>query len=163
MKNLSQLILAGHLVLLALLVASCTAGLTSKEPAYTNTPLALALDVASPAIPTAPIPSEQKLRILNQSSLPIRNLTVIFPDDRIDFGDVAAGALTDYKIVLHGAYRYAAYNAEIEGKTYQQPVVDWVGEAPMNGNAFTYVLDVNPSKWTTEGQVILLVRVSEEP
>lgn len=101
----------------------------------------------------------QKLRITNQSSFSIQNLVVRFPEDRVEFGDVLPGETTDFRVVPFGVYRYAAYDFEVEGQEYQQPVVDWVGESPMNGVAFTYILDVDPSTWETEGQVIWLVDV----
>jgi hypothetical protein len=82
---------------------------------------------------------------------------ILFPKDRIEFGDVPAGATTVYQDVPGGIYRYAAYEVVIEGQKYEQPVIDWVGESPMPGNAFTYVLDADPAAWETDGLVIWLV------
>lgn len=104
----------------------------------------------------------QKLRITNQSTFSINNLVVRFPEDQVVFGDVPSGETTDYRVVPHGVYRYAAYDFEVDGQKYQQPVVDWVGESPLNGKVFTYILDVDPSKWETEGQVIWLEQVIED-
>ncbi len=104
----------------------------------------------------------QKLRIINQSNIPLHNLVVVFPDERIEFGDVPGGATTEYRDVPQGVYRYAAYNVEVNGQTYEQPVVDWVGETPLQGENFTYTLDVDPARWQTEGQVIQLVKVSTD-
>ena len=112
--------------------------------------------------PTTTPVTTQKLRITNQSTFLIQNLIVRFPEDKINFGDVLPGETTDYRDVPLGVYRYAAYDFEVDGQKYQQPVVDWVGESPMNGEAFTYILDVDPSKWETEGQVIRLVQMNEE-
>lgn len=110
---------------------------------------------------TAPV-TIQKLRITNKSTFSIQNLVVRFPEDRVDFGDVFPGETTDYRDVPLGVYRYAAYDFEVDGQKYQQPVFDWVSESPINGKAFTYILDVDPSKWETEGQVIELVQVIED-
>ena len=117
---------------------------------------------ATPAGGLRSTSSMQKLRIINQSNIPLHNLVVVFPDERIEFGDVPGGATTEYRDVPQGVYRYAAYNVEVNGQSYEQPVVDWVGETPLQGENFTYTLDVDPARWQTEGQVIQLVKVSTD-
>lgn len=104
----------------------------------------------------------QQLRIVNQSAIPLQNLIVIFPEERIEFGDVPAGETTAYRPAPRGVYPYAAYHVELNGQAYDQPVIDWVGESPMPGEAFTYVLDADPSRWEAEGWVIRLVEVVED-
>ena len=103
----------------------------------------------------------QRLRIANQSNIALHDLIIIFPNQRIEFGDVPGGVTTAYQDVAGGVYRYAAYNVEVKGKKYEQPVIDWVGETPLQGDAFTYILEADPSRWETEGQVIRLVKVVE--
>jgi len=102
------------------------------------------------------------LRIINQSNILLHNLVVVFPDERIEFGDVPGGTTTEYRDVPQGVYRYAAYYVEVNGQSYEQPVVDWVGETPMQGENFTYIIDVDPARWQKEGQVIQLVKVSTD-
>lgn len=102
----------------------------------------------------------QRLRITNQSNIPLHNLVMRFPDERIEFGDVPGGTTTEYREAPQGVYRYTAYDVEVNGQEYQQPVVDWVGETPMQGENFTYIIDVDTARWQTEGQVIQLVQVS---
>lgn len=104
-------------------------------------------------------PLQPRLRILNQSNVSLTDLTVIFPKDRIEFGDVPSGAVSEYIAVPNGVYRYAAYTVTIDGRKYEQPVIDWVGETPIQGNDYTYVIDVDRGQWTTRGQVILLIEV----
>ncbi len=41
-------------------------------------------------------------------------------------------------------YGYAAYRYDLNGETITQPVIDWVGETPMEGNSFTYTIAFNP-------------------
>jgi hypothetical protein len=127
------------------------------------TPL-LRPSTAKPDPPPQPGLSQPKqmLRITNQSNIPIKGLVVCFPVDQIAFGNVSAGTTTEYHEVPGGVYRYAAYNAQVNGKKYEQPVVDWVGEAPIQGAAFTYVVNVDPQQWETAGQVIQLVRVDKD-
>ena len=79
-----------------------------------------------------------RLRVANVGAVPIRDLTVMFPDERVGFGDVPAGATTGYEDFRHGVYSYAAYRFEIDGALVSQPVIDWVGEEPPPGEAFTY-------------------------
>ncbi len=104
----------------------------------------------------------QRLRITNQSALTLHDLVVRFPDERIEFGDVPGGTTTEYRDVSQGVYRYAAYDVEVNGQKYQQPVVDWIGETPMQGEAFTYLIEADPSQWQTQGQVIQLVQMSTD-
>ena len=56
---------------------------------------------------------------------------------------MAAGASSDYQRVWQGAYVYAAYAMKMNGQTIEQPVIDWVGEQPLEGDQFTYVLTVD--------------------
>lgn len=101
-----------------------------------------------------------RLRIANVGSTPILRLTVLFPEDRISFGDIPVGATTQYKEVPNGVYRYAAYSLGIDGAIVTQPVIDWVGEQPMGGNAFTYALDVDPRR--PQFGVVQLVSVTRD-
>ncbi|HSJ52256.1 MAG TPA: hypothetical protein VLC52_00800 [Anaerolineae bacterium] len=105
--------------------------------------LALSLVVAgcAPFGSTAP-----RLRITNAGTVPIENLVVLFPEEEVEFGDVPAGATTDYQPVSNGVYRYAAYRFDLAGSSYTQPVLDWVGEEPIEGEAFTYIIDLDPSR-----------------
>ena len=104
--------------------------------------LALSLVVAG----CAPFGSGSQLRVTNAGTVPIENLVVLFPDEEIEFGDVPAGATTEYKPVPEGVYRYAAYRFELAGSSVTQPVLDWMGEEPIDGEAFTYVIDLDPSR-----------------
>jgi len=92
-------------------------------------------------------------------SAPIRNLTVLFPEEQVHFGDVAVGATSTYVDVQHGVYRYAAYRLEVDGTLVTQPVIDWVGEEPMEGQSFTYSLAVDLYRNLT-GRKTLTAKVS---
>src|SRR5213078_4814025 len=84
----------------------------------------------------APVEQGQRLRIVNASNAPITNLHVLFPDQEIVYGDVAANATTAYKVAPKGVYRYAAYRYDINGESITQPVIDFVGESPIDGATF---------------------------
>ena len=68
---------------------------------------------------------------------------MLFPEDQVAFGDIAAGETSPYREVAHGVYSYAAYRLEVDGGLVTQPVIDWVGEVPMDGESFTYALLVD--------------------
>jgi hypothetical protein len=102
----------------------------------------------------------QRLRIKNSSTVPIENLTVIFLQERVVFGTIAPGAMSEYKIFPKGVYGYAAYEYKLNDKTVTQPVIDWVGESPIDGSTFTYTLDFNPAR--PQMQQIDLVTVTRD-
>ena len=109
----------------------------------------------------------QRLRIANQSASTIYNLRVRFPDETVEFGDVLPGVTTDYQVVSRGVYRYAGYQIELNGQNYDQVPYDFLGETPMSGNAFTYILVFDPVRKTdpvqkTGIEVIQLIDVKED-
>ena len=106
----------------------------------------------------ADVPS---LRIINNGSVPIKNLVVLFPQDRIEFGDVPAGITTEYKEAPNGVFRYAAYQFEVDGQLVTEPAIDWIGESPMNGILFTYTIDFDPNR-TNTGDRIRLIEVTND-
>lgn len=114
--------------------------------------LALSLVVSG----CAPFGSGARLRITNAGTVPIQNLVVLFPEERVEFGDVPAGATTDYRPVANGVYNYAAYSFDLAGSNVGQPVIDWMGEEPLEGEAFTYVIDLDPSR-----DPVMLVQLQE--
>lgn len=90
----------------------------------------------------SPSASGPRLRLINSGSSSIGDLVILFPKDRIDFGDLSAGATSTYRSIPNGVFRYAAFQASVDGLTINQPVIDWVGEEPMTGDAFTYTIEV---------------------
>jgi hypothetical protein len=80
--------------------------------------------------------------------------------DEVAFGDVASGATTSYRPVPNGVYRYAAYRLELDGRTITQPVIDWVGEVPMDGTSFTYTIALDPDRPPL--QIVRLVAVTRD-
>lgn len=98
--------------------------------------------VAAPS--TASQPDVPQLRITNASDFALDHVVVVFPQERITFKAVAPGATTAYQPVSNGVYGYAAYEMTFDGRTVKQDVLDWTGEEPMRGAAFTYVLSVDP-------------------
>lgn len=103
-----------------------------------------------------------RLRIINNGSYPIQNLIVWFPEEQIGFGNVPIGATTEYIDVPMGVYRYAAYRFEIDGEMITQPVIDFMGEEPLDGTLFTYTIDFDPGRLTNNDAITLIsVNVDE--
>jgi hypothetical protein len=154
-------IILGSLLALAWFVMGCAPSVSQGKPTEPPiSPIPRPATAISTITPDAQ-PQPQRLRITNQSAVTLVDLVVIFPNERIKFGDIPAGTTTAYKVFSHGVYRYAAYNVEVEGQKYEQPVIDWVGETPMQGADFTYILEADPAQWKTGGYVIRLVEVIE--
>ena len=102
-----------------------------------------------------------RLHVTNSGTMPIDGLVVLFPEGEVAFGDVAAGETTDYETVTNGVYRYAAYRFQLDGQEVTQPVIDWMGEESILGQAFTYVLDYDPAR-SQVLQVQLLEVIQDE-
>ena len=75
----------------------------------------------------------------------MKDLVVIYPRDEIGFGDVRAGATTEYRTVPEGVYGYSAFRYEQGGRLLTQPVIDWMGEVPMMYGSYTYEISVEQS------------------
>jgi hypothetical protein len=123
----------------------------SEAPPATSTPEPLA------ATPMA-APQTPRLRITNAGTMAVEDLTVLFPEDEIKFGDIPPGTTTDYQDVPNGVYGYAAYRFEIDGKGILQPVTDWVGEEPWGGKAFTYTIGFDSNR--PQGMMVQLIEVT---
>ncbi len=128
--------------------------------------LIVLLSVTSACTGSAPA---QQLRITNSGSEDIKGLSVLFPGPtadsqalRVSFGDVPAGSTTSYQPVPGGVYRYSAYEYTLDGRSVSQPVVDWVGERPMNGQQFTYKIRLDLQQ-PTGGQVQLIEVSVDKP
>jgi len=152
-------ILAGVFILSIFILTGCSPAANQRATAQISqpTPTSLISSTLSP----------QKLRITNQSAYTIHDLFVRFPEEWVEFGDVLPGETTDYQVVSRGVYRYSGYKIELNGQEYQQVPYDFLGESPMNGNAFTYVLILDPIRKTdpvqkTGIEVIQLVQVKQD-
>jgi len=136
------------LLLVSLLLA---AGCAPAQSQPTPTPTSTAAPTSTPEQVSGP-----RLRIKNVGQHDLKDLTVLFPDSRIAFGDVPAGTTSEYQPAPNGVYNYGAYEFEVDGQTVSQPVIDWVGESPRPGQSYTYVLDFDPTR-----QGMLMVELVE--
>lgn len=91
---------------------------------------------------TGPSSAGPTLRVINVGPHNLEGLVVAFPSERVAFGDVAPGSTTPYRLFRNGVFRYAAYEFRADGRVQRQPVIDWVGEEPMEGQAFTYSVEL---------------------
>lgn len=134
------------------------------QNAKCKTLLVLVLLMASACAAPAREGAPTQLRIANAGAENIKNLVVLFPGEfstslavRVEFGDVPVGSTSNYVITSRGVYRYAAYEYESGGQRILQPVMDWVGEKPLEGRKFTYRLKLDLGKKV--GEQIELVEV----
>ena len=125
MKNITKKALIFSAILsFAILLSTCQLPVATTEatstvqvtPSDTSVPTL----TATPAGGLATTSPMQKLRIINQSDIALHNMVVRFPDERIEFGDIPGGTTTDYRDVPQGVYRYAAYDVEVNGQSYEQ-------------------------------------------
>lgn len=108
--------------------------------------------------------SIQQLRVMNSGKEDIDNLVILFPGHtadsealRVGFGNIPAGEVTGYRSVPNGVYRYAAYEYMSNGRLVEQPVMDWVGESSLQGEKFTYRIELDLNK--EPGGQIQLIKV----
>ena len=123
----------------------------------TSVPTAASPVAAQGAQPATQFPT---LRVTNTGFRSIEGLVVVFPDERVVFGDVSPGATTTYQTFSKGVFRYAAYEHRVGARTINQPVIDWVGELPMPGEAFTY--SIAAFDLPRVGMTIVLVSTSRD-
>lgn len=98
------------------------------------------------------------LRIANVGVHDIKNLTVLFPDGEVEFGDLPVGSTTEYEEAPGGVYSYAAFRLDVAGETIIQGVTDWLGAEPIAGDSFTYEVSFDP----TLSQPLRLVEVKTD-
>lgn len=103
-----------------------------------------------------------RLRVINNGLYLVENLVIWFPEEQIRVGNVPVEATTEYVDVPKGVYRYAAYRFEIDGEMITQPVIDFMGEEPLDGTLFTYTIDFDPGRATINDTVRLVdVKIDE--
>jgi len=85
------------------------------------------------------------MRIENVGPSDLQDLTVRFPNGRVEFGDVPSGQISGYRFVFGGVYQYAAYEYTVDGEHVIQPVIDWFGQVQLLPGSYIYVLSWEPS------------------
>jgi hypothetical protein len=102
--------------------------------------------------------SNVNLRIHNESSTAVQQLSVLFPEDEVEFGDVAPGAFSSYREVAHGVGPDASFRFVLNGVPINQYVADFVGWKPIKGVAFTYRVRLEAGRSQPFLNVIAVVR-----
>ena len=151
-RHLQQIanILIGVFILSIFILAGCSPVAQQEATAQRSQP--------TPTSRITPTVSPQKVRVTNQSAYTISDLKVRFPDELIAFGDILPGETTEYQTAVKGVYRYSGYQIKLDGQEYSQVPYDFLGEKPMQGYAFTYILNFDPIR-KPGVQVIQLVEV----
>jgi hypothetical protein len=108
----------------------------------------------------SPSPTVPQLRVINAGNEAIEDLTIIFPDSEVEFGDIPAGAATEYLVVPRGVYGYAAYRYTRDRVPVTQRVRDFMGASPLGRARFSYTLELDSS--STPTGAIRLVEVTND-
>jgi hypothetical protein len=85
-----------------------------------------------------------EIRVLNDSGADMKIVIV----GTIDYGDIKAGAVTDYQH-WDEAYRYAYVSVIAEGKRIESVPIDYVGESRLGEGKFTYVLTLQQMRFNS--------------
>lgn len=85
------------------------------------------------------------LRVHNASDIDFDSLTVEFPIQTEEFGTLAAGEASDYRLI-DGAYRYAYAEARHRDQLYVLQPIDFVGESFLRPGTYTYHFEVQVSE-----------------
>lgn len=102
--------------------------------------VAVAIVLSACSTPTSS--QDHRLRVTNVGTVAIEGLSILFPSQTVTVGSVPVGATTSYAAVSRGVYAYGAFLFLVDGVTIQQPVIDWTGEEPLDGDSFTYALEL---------------------
>src|SRR5687767_7260703 len=82
---------------------------------------------------------------VGSTQIRIRNATHVALEDVVvgdkTYGDIAPGEVSDYQPWAQ-AYRYAYVSLKADGKPMVIQPIDFVGETPLGGGRFTYVLTI---------------------
>jgi len=123
--------------------------MTTARPSIASAGLSLLLVLAlassacdSVVLIVNPTSGGAALRVVNVGAASVAGLVVLFPGERIAFGDLPGRGSTSYRSAGKGVFRYAAYEFQAAGRVQNQPVTDWVGEQPMEGKSFTYSVEL---------------------
>jgi len=127
----------GMLMLLSLLIGCHVQRTKEYDQRQTVTASSAICDAAGVAAPC--------VRVTNSSQHDIDELRLGFASESIQIGNLAANSTSAYQTASRGVYSYSAFGYVIDGEEQVQPVTDFVGEAPLKGGAFTFVLGYDPN------------------
>jgi hypothetical protein len=82
-----------------------------------------------------------EMRVRNDSKVDFKNVVV----GGKKYGDIKQGATTDYQ-TWKTAYRYSSVSLLADSKPLKIQPEDYVGETPLGGGHFTFVLTIKDGK-----------------
>lgn len=82
-----------------------------------------------------------EVRVRNGSSLTLDEATVFLFDGALTVTDFQPGAVSEYRVV-DKAYDYTSALVVVGADSASLQVIDYVGETPLDGGRYTYVLRV---------------------
>jgi hypothetical protein len=101
--------------------------------------------------------ADLEIRVANHSNVPIEEVRIGFPSQTEEYGTILPKGVTEYRVVKK-AYRYAQLAARIDGEEVVIQPFDYVGEKPLKGGKYTYVLTINKKATTKFNRIKLRLR-----
>lgn len=93
---------------------------------------------------------EVKVRLRNGSNLVYDEAALLLPEVILRFSNLQPGEETSYQVVGK-AYDYASAEVVVGADTARLQVIDYVGEKPLDGGRYTYILRFFPGAHPTLG------------
>ena len=82
-----------------------------------------------------------EVRLRNASSFTFDEATLYSSEGELTYTDVGPGEATPY-VEVETAYRIATTQVVIAADTFRLQVIDFVGEEPLDGGRYSYVISV---------------------
>ena len=93
---------------------------------------------------------EVEIRVRNGSNLMVDEAVLYLPSQVLEYSNLDVGEATPYSQVQK-AYYYASAQVVVGQDTARIQVIDYVGETPLKGGRYTYILRVFPGTPLTLG------------
>lgn len=120
------------------------------RPWLNKTVLCLGIVWVSTGCGVLGLEDEVEVRVRNGSNLLVNEASVFLPGQTLEYSNLEAGEDTPY-IEVGKAYDYASAQVVVGQDTARIQVIDYVGETPLKGGRYTYILRVFPGTPLTMG------------
>lgn len=105
---------------------------------------------------------ELMIRVKNNSSYSMEDVTVGFPEEEIQYGDIRSGEESTFMEVTK-AYRYAYIKTIVNEKELVLQPIDYVGESLLDPGLYTYELNLDEDTFHSDNyQYALTLQLTSE-
>jgi len=113
-----------------------------RRTIFTRTAVVGAAVAVFAACDTLGLPGSVEVRVENQSTLTFSAVEYFAGSDLTTVPLLEPGRSSPY-VEADGAYAYTTIQVVVEADTLRLQVIDYVGETPLSGGRYTYVLSVD--------------------